>query len=367
MKDRVFVTDASYPNSLAAVRALGEAGFSVTVGERASLAGAQAISFWSRYCERRFVHPDPRSDEGVAVAALSGLFAVSHYSAAIPVSLDLSMFFAKHRAKFAVPLMLPPQWSFDIAADKRATFARAETLGLAVPQTRPLAQWEEFELPLVIKHVRKGAWIARSLDEARRYVDGFGDRADEYVAQEYVPGENGFGYFGFFVEGLERAFFMHERLQQFPREGGPSVVARAIRDPQLREAGRALLEDLQWHGVAMVEFKRSDRDGRFYLMEVNPKLWGSLELAIAAGANFPVWIARYLTTGTVPERTEYCEGMTCQWVIPNGIKSFLRYPEFRAQFLRNLVAPSVKKDVSLRDPLPSAAGVFTMAANLVKG
>ena len=53
-----------------------------------------------------------------------------------------------------------------------------------------------------------------------------------------------------------------------------SVVAKAIRNSQLRELGRTLLGSLGWHGVAMVEFKRSNRDEEFYLNGDQPEIIG---------------------------------------------------------------------------------------------
>ena len=108
---------------------------------------------------------------------------------------------------------------------------------------------------------------------------------------------------------------------------------------------------------AMVEFKRSDRDGEFYLMEINPKLWGSLDLAIQAGCNFPVWIAEWLSAGRNPGAPDYPAGLRYQWVVPNGLKCFLFYPDFRGQFIRNLLTNRVRTDLRWLDPLPAAAGV----------
>ncbi len=139
------------------------------------------------------------------------------------------------------------------------------------------------------------------------------------------------------------------------------MVARAIRDERLHELGRTVLESLDWNGVAMVEFKRSDRDGHLYLMEINPKFWGSLDLAIQSGCNFPVWVAQAVIDGTIPDCHAYAVGLKYQWIVPNGVKCFLRYPEYRRAFLRNLIAPRVKKDVQFHDPLPSAAGLMAMA------
>ena len=50
----------------------------------------------------------------------------------------------------------------------------------------------------------------------------------------------------------------------------------------------------RWHGVAMVEFKRDERDDTPRLMEINGRFWGSLQLAIDAGVDFPCDPARTL-------------------------------------------------------------------------
>lgn len=363
-KPLAFVTDGSYPNGLAAVRALHTAGFLVTVAERDGISLPETVGFWSRHCHRRFRYPDPAKDPAGTAAALAAHFREFRYDVALPVGLEMTKIFVDHRDDFAVPTLLAPTASFEIAADKRRTFEHAAAARVPIPRTVPARQWAELDPPVVFKHFAKGAVVAPSKEAAAERAALLGDRLDEYVAQEYIPGENGFGYFAFFVNGREAAYFMHERLMQIPKEGGPSVVARAVRDERLHELGRRLLESLQWNGVAMVEFKRSDRDGEYYLIEINPKLWGSLDLAIQAGCNFPVWIAQSVVNGAVPQPVNYPAGLTYQWVIPNGMKCFLRYPEFRKPFLRNLVQPRVRTDLRLSDPLPAAAALFAMASKI---
>jgi predicted ATP-grasp superfamily ATP-dependent carboligase len=367
-KPLIFVTDGSYPNGLAAVRALGRAGFRVTVGERSNISATSTVAFWSRHCAERFRYPDPAVQPEATAAALSEHFRNRDYDAAIPVGLTMTEVFVRHGDCLSVQTMLPPENSFDIAVDKRLTFKFAAEVGIPVPRTVSAERWHELKPPLVLKHQRTGAIIARSQADAAVQAGLLGPRIHEYIAQEYIPGENGFGYFGFFQNGEEARYFMHERLMQFPKQGGPSVVARAIHNKRLREFGRRLLQSLNWHGVAMVEFKRSDYDGEFYLIEINPKFWGSLDLAIQAGCNFPAYIAQALTGRGMP--TDAAAGgaygeLTYQWVIPNGLKCFLRYPEFRGSFLRNLAAPGVRTDLRWLDPLPAAAGLFTMALHMV--
>lgn len=67
---------------------------------------------------------------------------------------------------------------------------------------------------------------------------------------------------------------MHKRMREYPITGGSSTAAESMYDPELRDLGLTLLKALDWHGVAMVEFKKDSRDGKYKLMEINPKFWG---------------------------------------------------------------------------------------------
>jgi carbamoylphosphate synthase large subunit len=66
-------------------------------------------------------------------------------------------------------------------------------------------------------------------------------------------------------------------------------------DGPVREQGLALLKALKWHGVAMVEF-RLRPDGTPVFLEVNGRFWTSLALAVHAGADFPVLLAKLAGT-----------------------------------------------------------------------
>lgn len=104
--------------------------------------------------------------------------------------------------------------------------------------------------------------------------------------QQYVSGR-GVGVELLFNHGKKVWHFAHERVHEYPLSGGASSYRRSIVPPtnMLNDAER-LLTALKWHGVAMVEFKM-DTKGQYWLMEINPRLWGSLALSIDAGVDFP--------------------------------------------------------------------------------
>jgi predicted ATP-grasp superfamily ATP-dependent carboligase len=83
-------------------------------------------------------------------------------------------------------------------------------------------------------------------------------------------------------------------------------------DPQLVDRGLRLLRDLGWQGVAMLEFKTDSRTGRPYLMEINGRLWGSLQLAVDAGVDFPALLVS-CALGERPARPSYRVGVRNRW------------------------------------------------------
>ena len=75
----------------------------------------------------------------------------------------------------------------------------------------------------------------------------------------------------------------------YPRSGGPATMASTYYHKEIYRQGKKILDALKWHGVAMVEFKQNEENGKFYLIEINPKYWGSLDLSISAGIEMPYY------------------------------------------------------------------------------
>jgi predicted ATP-grasp superfamily ATP-dependent carboligase len=340
---KVLVTDAELMLTIAPLRSLVRAGFEVV----ASAPTSKAHAFRSRAAHERLVSPRPEDHECfvefVANAAESrGIDVV------LPVGQVSTAALARHRDRLPETLgvAVAPWPSVEIALSKRRTVALAAELGLRVPAVHDDPSTVR-TFPVVAKRVTGSGDV--------RYANIPADLEgldDSWVVQEYVPGE-GYGLFALFDRGEPRALFMHRRVRELPSTGGASTAAESIEDPRLSELGVRLLRGLDWHGLAMVEFKRDRRDGDYTLMEVNPKLWGSVALAIEAGVDFPVLAAR-LAAGHVIEQPDYRLGVRFQWVIQDLLHAAER-PRDLLVVARDLVDPRVSHDLSVRDPLPSIA------------
>jgi predicted ATP-grasp superfamily ATP-dependent carboligase len=198
------------------------------------------------------------------------------------------------------------------------------TLFLDAPEeVAALESWSSF--PAVVKpsssNVRTpnrwlalGVRYARSRSELVSVASALPRQAFPVTVQERINGR-GTGVFTCIAGGNPLVWFAHERIREKPPSGGVSVLSRSIEpDPDAVAFSRRLLERLNWSGVAMVEFKRDDRDGSLRLMEINGRLWGSLQLAIDSGVNFPQMLVD-LAAGRAPQAIpNYRVGVRNRWL-----------------------------------------------------
>ena len=144
---------------------------------------------------------------------------------------------------------------------------------------------------------------------------------------------------------------MHERIHEYPITGGSSTFAKSFYDSDLLMYGKSLLEKLNWHGPAMVEFKRDDNDNQFKLIEINPKLWGSLELSTISGINFPYQIYLLATNKQIINKT-YEKDIYFRWTIPHDLL-WMHFAEKKKQkeFLILKKNVKIKNNIHYDDPI----------------
>ena len=144
----------------------------------------------------------------------------------------------------------------------------------------------------------------------------------------------------------------------------------SVRHDEIRDMASALLKSLDWFGVAMVEFKVDPRDGVPKLMEINPRFWGSLALAIHSGVNFPHLLFRMAAHERFDAVETYRLGVKCRWLLPGDILHFLSNPHRRkltTEFFRFRKSATCYDIVSLKDPLPALIRILTPLTFLYDG
>jgi predicted ATP-grasp superfamily ATP-dependent carboligase len=155
---------------------------------------------------------------------------------------------------------------------------------------------------------------ARNAKELQAVYQQMSLTCSRVLLQEFVDGE-GTGYFALMRQGELRAEFAHRRIRDVHPTGSGSAVRISVEpDSQVRSASLALLQVLNWHGVAMVEFRQVPGSAPVF-MEVNGRFWNSLPLACYAGADFPALLAQMAESGDIEKQISFRTGVRCRWLL----------------------------------------------------
>jgi predicted ATP-grasp superfamily ATP-dependent carboligase len=328
---RVLITDGDNRSALAAVRSLGRRGhFVVTAGESPDcLAGVSRFTSVFVRC------PSPVNDPQSFLAAILEVVREHRIDVVLPMTEITTLLLTEHRAALPASCVLPfaDVDAIARASDKGAMVRLAREAGVPVPATieaadlaTALAKLDTLTYPVVLKPTRSRVRTATGwIDSSVSYA---ADRAELEARLRALAPENfpvlfqerirgpGVGFFALYDRGRLVANFAHRRLREKPPSGGVSVLRESIPvDARALEYGTRLLGRLGWHGVAMVEFKQDERDGDLRLMEINARFWGSLQLAIDSGVDFPALLVAIAAGEPVEPVTSYRQGVRSRWLL----------------------------------------------------
>jgi predicted ATP-grasp superfamily ATP-dependent carboligase len=390
---RILVCDGEQRAALAVVRSLGRAGHQVDVCSHSP----RAIAAVSRYVKRSAIVPDPMNDPGGFVTTLRQLVKSWESEVVLPITDQSSTALLPVRDQLGGAVVPGPDAAaFGRVSDKQVVLEEAARLGIAIPRQfvitdaasalRPPSGAIPF--PVVIKPSKSlqkgGRWQARYAADSGELNTVIAEApADAFplLVQQRIVGW-GSGIFLLVWGGRTIAVFAHRRLRELPPSGGASVFSESVvADPALVDRARALLDRFAWKGIAMIEFKVDAATGTPYLMEVNGRFWGSLQLAIDAGVNFPTLLVAAATGQTMPQTPPaYRTGVRLRWVLGDMLHVLLRlrYDDAELHLSRGargrwavlwdsiLWHPGVRYDVwRWRDPRPFFRGTLNFFRELL--
>jgi predicted ATP-grasp superfamily ATP-dependent carboligase len=399
MKASVLVTDGHFRKTLAVVRSLGCKGIDVTVGERTFL----NTSFFSKYCRRRLIYPSPRQRPGQFIEFLLNEIQKNRYECLFPMEEETLLLLAKYRSEISrfTYFLSPDLEKIEFIRDKKNLMQFAASHGIPAPKTYYLSPTPE---PCEVQgsgpeskevQASPAPYVVQGLNDLLDkipipavvkprissgslgivYVKGRKDLGPSYqsvhrrfplpLIQEWIPDGGGtYGLSALFDEDSNvKAGFVHKKLRMYPIEGGPSTLGEGVEHPLIMELGLSLLRALNWVGVGMVEFKIDPRDGIPKLMEINPRFWGSLQLAIVSGVDFPSLLLRMARRENFDPVLRYTVGKRFRWFLLGDILHFLNNPNrfrLRPSFFRFVDSNTSYDIFSKDDPLPFLGSVATL-------
>ena len=358
-------------NGLSIARSLGRRGVPVWVTTPPNI----KLASCSRYTLRTLHWPEEDCEAQVAYLLELAeryqldqwvLFPTSDESAAL-----LSKFHAELSRRFRVST---PNWNvLRWAYDKRLTYRlaaeeRVDYPSTILPGTEADLEGVSFPFPAVLKpathasinrFTTEKAWpvanrqeLLARYREARELIP-----PDLILVQERIPGggEAQFSYAALCCDGQPIASLTARRTRQYPIDFGySSSFVETLDVPEIVAPSRRLLAAIHYTGLVEVEYKRDARDGRYKLLDINPRLWTWSPLGGHAGVDFPYLLWQMMVGRPVPEQT----GRTgVRWIrmctdVPAAIHEMLRGRMSLGTYLRSLRGPVKFALMAADDPLP---------------
>jgi predicted ATP-grasp superfamily ATP-dependent carboligase len=285
---------------LAVIRTLGRLGVTLHGVD----ADSSAPALRSRYCSASDVHPYDRHQPRTYLSFLLDLARrLGRPAVLIATSDEYSLFVARHRKQLQ-PSFLFPDNSADLVeslADKRHMHGVATRLGVPTPRTlfpRSPADLErmaeEIEYPVMFKAIRgdlmarrAGIRMAPAHDPGEvKALYGRCEDPDEpnVMLQELIPGDDDQVYiFNGYFDARSRCLsaFTGRKIRQFPVHKGSASLGECEDVPEVARLSVELMQAVGYRGVVDMGFRRDPRDGRYKVLDINPRVGQAFRMFVA--------------------------------------------------------------------------------------
>ena len=371
----IFVTDASKRESLAIVRSLAKKGIEVMAGEDRRI----CCSFFSKYVKNRVIYPNPDKNPLLFIQNIYELVKKNKHDVIFPVDDPTTILFSKYKEKLSRYTKVPVASYETImkGRDKMQTIKIAIENNIPCPQTYFVEDGNvekiknEVEFPVVIKPCESSGargivYVNSSAEEFIREYTKIRNLYRAPLIQEYIPGDHYNVSALFNMDSELRAAFVLKKIRQYPVSGGPVTFAVGVEKPDVLRYAIKLLKAMDWYGVAEVELIIDERDKKPKLLEVNPRFWSPLELAIASGVDFPYLLYKMAVEEDVKFVNRYKLGVKYRfltgdflWLLnahnkPKALREFLKFYDEHYAIL------------SLNDPKPIVGFILDNFLSLLR-
>ncbi|MDR7519617.1 MAG: carboxylate--amine ligase [Armatimonadota bacterium] len=292
------VLDAGY-GGLGAARSLGRLGILVYATAARPDAPALASRYWAGVYLWDFARASPRHSVDFLLALGRDL---GRRAVLFPTSDTSALLVADHaevlEERFQVSL--PPARLVRALIDKRHLDRLAREHGIPTAQSLFPSSWDDIEdflaavsLPVIAKGIdpctpggtRKV--ICRSRAEARSFYQNLssGERTN-LMLQEFIPGADGTAWMvdGYFDNrGRCLAVYAGRKVRQSPADAGVASLGVCQRNPELEAMTVRFLHGVGYRGPVDVDYRFDARDGRYKLLDVNPRLGAAFRLFVDEG------------------------------------------------------------------------------------
>lgn len=364
----VIVTNAKNRIAYTIVRSLGRKGIDVYTADFVPM----SMSFVSRFSKGHFIYPSPFSEQRSFIDCI--IENVRRFKARVLMPVfEETFLLSKYRdiVSTHVAMAIPDYDQVLTAHNKDKWMPLAESLGIPVPRSVSAKTLREngfdrsnLQFPLLIKPYQGGGAWGISLVETPAGLDALLSHDtylnrpwERFCLQERIRGPVHCVAM-LFNHGHRKGHVVYRQLRDLPFTGGQATLRVSIDSPAAAGHFGRLLEKLAWHGICQADFVVEDGTGIPYLIDINPRFWGSLVQGIASGVDFPHLLYRIALDGDTDAVEDYEKGVVTRWVwgdlrtFPDAFRSARDKVAFLKEYIRMFGKKTVFDDLCLRDPLP---------------
>ena len=301
----VAIPSVNLPSTVTCLRSLGKKRLHTVLLTNGRPLPASA----SRYCTDVLQIPDPGDDVLEYRDRLLAIARREDVSTIIPVREADVYVLSRYERAFEdhVSVVVPSFDALYSAHDRLRLNEVARKAGVPAPKTQRLSDVRRWDSGIVIKsryNLLTSDYVdsyptekVNEVDDIEYHepgsqpnVEAIRDRMDhDPIVQEFVPRESEFMFAGLYDHGTPLATYQHEQIRGDSYVRGGGVYRKSTFDPELETVARRLLAELDWHGLACIEYIKDANTGEFKLLEINPRMWQSLASTVRAGADFPYY------------------------------------------------------------------------------
>lgn len=394
----VLVLDAILRQSLVTVRSLGRRGLQVASVEASNKLeeSSRIPTFSSRWCQQKYIAPSYELSTEPYLEYLEGVLDQTGARVLITSSDGTLALVRQHREQLErrVAIALAKDPALGIAINKDQTLEIATQLGIAIPRgvkvgsvNEVSAALHEIGLPAVVKPIESWLWgeqqaarltckLVTTPDEARRAIEELTRLGGSTLFQQFLSGRRE-AVSLMYAHGEIYARFAQWAKRTHPPLGGTSVLRQSIAIPaDIGDQSERLVREIGLEGYSEIEFRRDDQ-GTAYLMEINPRLSASVEVAVRAGVDFPHLLYQWANGDLIDRVKGYREGgwmrylegdilTTVQSVFQRGRPGVAPPVSAIADFLLAFFKPMGYDHFDWGDPLPAWAATTGFVSHLIR-
>lgn len=322
----IITTNTDDHIGLAVIRSLGRNNIEFQVVSKTR----DTLGRYSRYCQNKTV----------------GLFDLDFFSklskddVVFPMIEDTMLLLLKNKSTLQCQLGFSDFETIQKTRDKSILTQHAIEQKIPCPKTFFITKPEDIrecrsdiDFPVVLKPNReaggKGIRFVESADLLPKITENFLAENGPFLLQEKIPFTTKYtvGALCNSEHKLRRICVIKE-LRNYPIETGQACYVETVNNPRLVELTEKLLKSLDFFGVADIDFIIDERDNEPKLMEINPRFWGSMQVAINAGVDFPHLLYRMLEQGDIEKSLSYKTGIRCRYVLFNDLFRLIKLLRF---------------------------------------